>query len=216
MKRYSIRHGLHAAETNGRFVFLDVDADRYFCLPDKLEKLFQCAAAGQAQTSGEVQPLLQRCILVASEAGAQSRGRPQPLRSSLLEDPDARIPALPSGAALLGLLRACAEEHLLSFKSRIDRARLTKAAMSNRAPSTSAGADALRFLAARRLVRSRDKCLRESMALFAFLVRRGHHAELVIGVTMDPFSAHCWVQHGAVVLNDRLDHAASHTPILAI
>jgi hypothetical protein len=40
--------------------------------------------------------------------------------------------------------------------------------------------------------------------------------QLVLGVSPAPFSAHCWVEWAGVVLNDALDRATAHTPILVI
>jgi len=38
----------------------------------------------------------------------------------------------------------------------------------------------------------------------------------VFGVKLNPFSAHCWVQAGDIVLNDAIDHVTIHTPILVV
>jgi hypothetical protein len=59
-------------------------------------------------------------------------------------------------------------------------------------------------------------CLLDSIAMVKFLAKRGLRADLVFGVTATPFSAHCWAQYGAVVLNDALGHALAHTPIRVI
>jgi hypothetical protein len=55
-----------------------------------------------------------------------------------------------------------------------------------------------------------------SLALVEFLAQHNVFPDLVLGVSPAPFSAHCWVQWGGVVLNDAFDRAASHTPILVI
>ena len=59
-------------------------------------------------------------------------------------------------------------------------------------------------------------CLLDSIALVRFLARRGLYAQLVFGVTDDPFSAHCWVQAGDLVLNDTVGDVSAHTPIRVI
>ncbi len=67
---------------------------------------------------------------------------------------------------------------------------------------------------ARRLWSSRDRCLPRSLALTHALRASGSAARLVLGVALNPFTAHAWVQDGDRVVNDTLDHAALFTPIL--
>ncbi|MEE4238147.1 MAG: lasso peptide biosynthesis B2 protein [Anderseniella sp.] len=53
----------------------------------------------------------------------------------------------------------------------------------------------------------RATCLRQSLALWLLLRRRGIPAELRIGVRKETgdFDAHAWVDHEGVALNDRSD-----------
>lgn len=62
----------------------------------------------------------------------------------------------------------------------------------------------------------RDRCLSRSLALAHALIDRQVRPELVIGVRLNPFGAHCWVQHGQRLLNESPDQARLFTPILAI
>ena len=66
------------------------------------------------------------------------------------------------------------------------------------------------------LFTAKDACLFDSLALTNFLARYGVFATWVFGVQTGPFAAHCWVQHGEVVLNDTPDHVRRYTPILAV
>ena len=59
-------------------------------------------------------------------------------------------------------------------------------------------------------------CLFDSLALIRFLSRFDQYPDWVFGVQDDPFSAHCWVQFGTLVLNDRLDRVSSYTPIMTV
>lgn len=59
-------------------------------------------------------------------------------------------------------------------------------------------------------------CLLDSLAMDTWLARRGLGAQLVFGVTPEPFAAHCWLQTPEAILNDSFDHVSSFTPILAI
>lgn len=60
-----------------------------------------------------------------------------------------------------------------------------------------------------------DRCLMKSIALYRLLLRKGITAELVIGVRLAPFSAHCWVQKDGAVLNDRFERVRLFTPIVS-
>lgn len=68
-----------------------------------------------------------------------------------------------------------------------------------------------RFITARRLVPYAPNCLTDSLALAGWLGRSG--ALLVFGVKLEPFSAHCWVQLGDLLLNDRVDTVAQFQPV---
>ena len=61
---------------------------------------------------------------------------------------------------------------------------------------------------------SHNQCLPRSLALATCLVKRGHRATLIFGVKLRPFDAHCWVQCGSVVINDRIERVRDFTPIL--
>lgn len=59
-------------------------------------------------------------------------------------------------------------------------------------------------------------CLWDALALLEFLARRRLFPEWVFGVQVEPFGAHCWLQHGDKVLNDDTEYAQQFTPIMAI
>ncbi len=60
------------------------------------------------------------------------------------------------------------------------------------------------------------KCLFRTAMLRRFLHRRGLRAAWVFGVRTWPFSAHCWLQVGGVVINDRVDHVAGFAPVMVV
>jgi hypothetical protein len=61
-----------------------------------------------------------------------------------------------------------------------------------------------------------DACLRNSLTMAEYLAGFELYPTFAIGVRMDPWAAHAWLQHGSVVLNDRVEHIRLYTPILAI
>lgn len=70
-----------------------------------------------------------------------------------------------------------------------------------------------RFAAARKHVPVRRNCLADSLALLHWLGRQGLAANLIFGVKLDPFAAHCWVEEGNVLLNDHADEVERFTPV---
>ena len=49
-----------------------------------------------------------------------------------------------------------------------------------------------------------------------FLHRRGLDAAWVFGARTWPFAAHCWLQVGDVVINDRIDHVDRFAPVMVV
>lgn len=70
------------------------------------------------------------------------------------------------------------------------------------------------FDIADRILGSHNLCLARSLALAAACRARRLPATLVIAVRPAPFVAHCWVQHGGLLLNEHPDRAQQYTPIL--
>lgn len=59
-------------------------------------------------------------------------------------------------------------------------------------------------------------CRLDAPALCLFLWKHGHEAELVFGVRLAPFQAHCWVQAGSVAFGEAADRLRQFTPIMRI
>lgn len=72
---------------------------------------------------------------------------------------------------------------------------------------------AMRFGAARSAVPITPNCLLDSLALLHWLGPARAATSLVFAVKLDPFAAHCWVQSGATLLNDRLDDIGRFEPV---
>jgi len=60
------------------------------------------------------------------------------------------------------------------------------------------------------------ECLQRAFLLRAWLAAQGVATDWVFGVATWPFSAHCWLQIGDVVVGDRLSRVARFTPILRV
>ena len=66
------------------------------------------------------------------------------------------------------------------------------------------------------LFADRDACLFDSLALSELLAKYGLHPNWVFGVRTEPFMAHCWLQHGDLVINDSTQRVREFTPILVV
>ena len=72
------------------------------------------------------------------------------------------------------------------------------------------------FQHARLLRTAADRCLPRSIAMALCLARRQCRANVVLGVKLAPFAAHCWAQCHDEVLNDELEEVLRYTPILVL
>lgn len=59
-------------------------------------------------------------------------------------------------------------------------------------------------------------CRFDSLALLNFLAFYGIFPQWVYGVRLKPFAAHCWVQAGAVVVNDYVETVRTYVPIMSV
>lgn len=70
------------------------------------------------------------------------------------------------------------------------------------------------FRSLRPLYPRRYLCLFDSLALLEFLAPHRLFPRWVFGVIADPFSAHCWLQAGSIVINDQIERVRRYTSIM--
>jgi len=215
---YMLRPGISFCRVGDRFLFLDLGRDRYFALADIADRVFAALLAGDQIGDDDAGRLVAQGLLVETP-GAE---RPLPTRlpsapaSSLL---DLAAAASRGGgtAALARRLLVAAELRATSLAGALSRLALRK---ERQARNAGAAADPLpvarAFAAAALIVPARDRCLTTSLALAHRLISLGHAPDLVLGVKLRPFQAHCWVQLGAVLPGDRVDVVRNFTPILSV
>ena len=217
-----LRDDLHWCECAGRIVFLDVTADRYFCLPARAYASFLALASGQAEQADteRLSMLFDRGFLVRS-ASRDSFQQPAAIDSPVRDVVGGTAPQ--NGAkALMGALwwelHAAKQLRTRRLCDVIERAsrpvRVPIASPDRREEairSIAAAADAIAFV-----TRSHDRCLVRALAVHSACQARGVCAKLVIGVIAHPFAAHSWVQIDDSVLVGGYEHARLYTPILVI
>lgn len=215
---YTLRHGLSFCRIDDHLIFLDTQNDRYFRLPMRLERPFLAYAAGNEDT--DVGELIRRSILVQTSdlqdrmaavkvecvsRSALEQARPVKLHLSALVD---------TSIATCSIRRQLKTRPLHEVLDSI----ATLKPNEHSGPTTEQWLieASTEFRLARSYIPAETRCLLDSLAMVRFLARRKLHASIVFGVTSDPFSAHCWVQAGDLVLNDTVGHAKAHTPIRVI
>jgi hypothetical protein len=217
--------GLSYCKVDGQLVFLDIQNDRYFRLTEHLESALTSYLGGKGVPDGSIRSLIEQKILV--ERAVDIDWMPlspleAPTRSALEDALPTRRSSLSERlgtfAAVFSVQRQLKTRSLKQTLQNLVSLRHKRTSRSS--PS---GHDddlvleaAAAFRNARIYVPIATCCLLDSIAMIKFLANRKFHADLVFGVAGDPFSAHCWAQHGGTVLNDALGHILAFTPIRII
>jgi len=223
---YWLRENLSYCDVDGHLIFFDVAQDRYFKLTGALENAMRCFQAHEDVAPMLVEGLVAARILVEAPT-LKTRIAIANIRRpvfSAVEQP-AAIPDQRIGMAIAFEVMAIVWSTRRQLKTRALRTNLDEAsayrdrkAGAHEIATSIAPEDNLlqasgQFARARRYVPIEPTCLLDSLSLLRFLSRRGLSANLVFGVTPEPFAAHCWVQAGDMVLNETLSDAHAHTPI---
>jgi hypothetical protein len=214
--------GVTFCETGGRIIFLDIGRDRYFGLPAAGERAFRRLADGET-LDGEDRAALASLARSGLLDPCEEPHRPSPCppgpkaRTSLLDES-----AKPRWSEMAGALSRLATARLvvrlrplsstlLSFERRKAGA---KPLPAEQRPQLLEVASAFRV--SRLIASPLDRCLPRSLAAAHRLLDHGITPELVFGVRLQPFAAHCWVRHGSVLVTESLDQARKFTPILIL
>jgi hypothetical protein len=206
---------VHGVAIGQDLVLLDVQADAYFCLVD-------AASSVAVGPDGEVriaEPAVRETLI---EAGLITPGARRPQRNITPAQRDvgpaapARLDAKTAGR----LLRATwiARRHLSSrsFAQLLGWAAARPGDQSDPEPTDALIAEATRFAAVRVWAPFDGACLARSYMALQYLRLCGHDASWVIGVRTWPFSAHCWLQAGDIVLDDTAARVLPYRPILVV
>lgn len=206
-------------EVDGQTIILDVRADRYWQLGPKFSaELGRVAQLGDVDRAGELSDLRRAGVL------------PDPEDEFLLH------PCPPLEIAATSVLGKCTTYRLWDGLRALHALTTTMTALRSgllhfeidrvrRLKASTAGAHfsaallprlCASFNATVRLLGWEGRCLLHGLAIARFLATRGYDVSLAIGVTVRPFSAHCWVQAGDLVLTDLVERVANYTPILVI
>jgi hypothetical protein len=196
-----------------RHVFLDLDHDRYFCLGAELEAVWRAFLGGASGPAG-AERLAQRGLVVAGHGRAPAACRQTIAETSLLDEPatppsPARMLAL--AWELMRMRRALRRQGLGGPAATLGAIRRGETGRcADRSELTAIARD---FERLGLILSAHDLCLPRSLALGLHLARSGFAPEVVLGVRLGPFRAHCWVECAGVLVNDRFERVRHYTPI---
>ena len=210
---------VHAAVCGDDLVLLDVQRDSYFCLPRAGEGLE--LAVGDRRL-GRMDPDLAGDLTAAGlveadgpvVSGQMAWAPPTVdlLSHSLVKPSISEIAELTISLAAMTL-----NYRRRSFAELLARAHERRTSVGLEAADPEIGMRAA--LAFRTLLPwspVQGACLFQAFLLLDYLGQRGQSADWVFGVRTWPFSAHCWLQSGAAVLNDTVDRVRAYQPILIV
>jgi len=211
---YNLRAGLSFCIIERRCFFIDVDRNRYFALPDRLNHAFLRLQSG-AGDAADVRDLARIGVLQDGPATDRMRPCAYMAPSASVDSAGARSWSNlgPVTAAYLRAAHTLRQGSLANVTRRLEMAR-------SRAPSgpvsTAMDEIASATASAKRLIGHYDLCLRWSLATALVLIRSGIGAKIIFGVCPGPFIAHCWVQVDDRIVGDDLERVDMFTPILVL
>jgi len=220
MLTYRFPQHVSACMVGAQAIFLDARQDRYLSLGGVAAQAVQALLEHRAADEDQLRRLEKAGLVEAGEPQPGWPRRPAAPTHSLVEDDGIQatsgLTSLVEVAA--GLFQAGRHVRRRPLASILDSigARKTNPSRPLETSTQSILPLAAAYLATRRRVPIQPSCLPDALALLTCLARRRLTADLVFGVKLNPFSAHCWVQAGDIVLNDAIGTVTVHTPILVV
>jgi len=220
---FELRKGISFCEVSEQLLFLDLVADRYFCLQPHAEHAFRSLLAGEHLDDAQ-RTNLSGMLHTGTLIEIAGYGQPRAFRIhkqaslSLLDMQGTPITFSRVASALSAIMGARFSLRWRRLHKILRAIDLGRTAWPRSGP---VDLDAIKdaataFERTSRFLRSHDQCLPRSIALARYLAARGLPADLVLGVRLRPFAAHAWVQSGQWLVNDRIDTIRSYTPIVAV
>lgn len=204
---------IHIATIEDDLVALDLDNDAYFCLPGLAPHLVTEGDGRWTASSAVLADGLLETGLFQSTVSRQPGPALTPAARTS-RGYEGRGSGSMAGVALAAIMARWAWRiHGRSLKALVARSPNLPLRHDQVAEAM---ADARLFDHWVPWVPGQGQCLYRAYLLRAFLASRGRGATWVFGVRTWPFSAHCWLQVGDVLLDDDLDRVGLYTPIMAV
>jgi len=230
--RYILREHVQACCVQNHVILLDLKKDRYLGLnrpsvrlADLIEGWPRSNASAECTQSDDelLSPFLAADLITERTVGTSRPPAARVARPELGLQDEYELDAKPISALdLVRFIRAALCAMTLLKMMPLEKVVRRTHQRRLRRPAANYGIDELRrcvntFSRLRPLMAaSSTPCMQHSLALSEFLALYGFFPEWVFGVTAAPFSAHCWLQHESVVLNDTAGNVSRYAPILVL
>ncbi|MCM8732399.1 lasso peptide biosynthesis B2 protein [Hephaestia sp. GCM10023244] len=220
-----ISPGIYVAPIGERVVVLDIRTNRYSAFDGELAAaliwLSNSPRPDQPPPSLEALSRLTRCGFAQNDGPSESRDMPDVSTASAYPTPRYCDP-LGQPLGLRGTI-----DVLGNLLSAWDALRSGSMAVLLRRLETSVCRSAAKYdtdlqrlidayYAARPFFPARPICRLDALALRGFLRGRGVSAQFVLGVRLDPFIAHSWVQVTEIAIGEAHDRIRQFTPMLVV
>ncbi len=225
-----LSEGTHVALIGDRAIVLDVHGDRYLSLGHKLSRTIAVALgrivdseAGRIDRTSAITELASKGVISETD-GSASRlfppYDPEPLNDSLWPTRRYGIgivsPVTLNVSVLTALTRVQYSLSRNTFRYFIDELRRRKLVATETVPRYSLQDAIDAYFALRPWFPYSPICRLDAPALSWHLWANGHQVDLVFGVRLEPFKAHCWVQRAATALSEPDDRLRQFSPIMTI
>jgi hypothetical protein len=215
---------VYFAVIDERSVALDLGHDRYVALGEQLtQALLKFTGPDMMVQTGRQDLAASRILLARGLLSPTPSTSPRPaaqtVTDSLWASPTTALFG-PRKAIALGALSALAVTasslRLRPIGTTVAMVKHAKQRSQARPPALTA-ADLLdAYQTVRPWFPIKPICRLDAIALALHLNWNRQPADLVFGVRLDPFHAHCWVQRGAEVLNEPVETIRKYTPIMVV
>ena len=218
MTGYTLRDGLSFCRTEGQTIFLDLNVDRYFGLRPALDQAFGSLIDADRIDDRQSDALLEAGIIIRSPVSDRPAPCPHthPSEARLPMEKTCVSPALVA-SALTRRLWWRARLRQLPFARNIRAIEQRKhSATPQAAPTDRLARLDQAYRRAAMILSARDQCLPNALSLASWLIALGIRPDLVLGVKLNPFQAHSWVEVDGIVIADDPDQIRPFTPIRII
>lgn len=222
---------VYMTSVRGRAIVLDLERDRYFALGPEAAKAAQAliepnikSADGGAIPPATISALVAKGVLtdLPPPTGPTKRNRSEASAptatlwpSSHLADAGRSVNFGVFCGIFCALIAVCIALKVLPFRKTIGWiANTTPRSQIRRGKTEQDLLD--EYFLVRPWFPVKPICRVDALALCLYLRRNGQSADLVFGVRLEPFIAHCWVQRGICVINEPHEVVSEYSPIMLV